>query len=315
MCTDYLGSGREYGETPFIPLETFRKLMGIADGMYPEFMRLNEKVLKPAIIEVNRVSDFQVTMECQRQGRKVTALKFKMRRVAMLPEPQSEQRTLFPDLDDMPVIVKELRDAGLSTQDALEIWQQGFSYIDEDMRPADHGEDVEAAFVQYIREKIHLLKRRQASGKVENSTGFLLQAIRQNYTNPEFAQEQKREASAATQQAKREIQKQVKMLEQQKADLEKARDRELYQLRDKVAAESPDVLEQAVTELLAEDRGFLFLYKRDKSALENYQSRPSLQALFNPYLEKHDPACFETIRQRYAAQTAAVDAQMAALGD
>ena len=315
LCTDYLGSGREYGETPFIPLETFRKLMGIADGMYPEFMRLNEKVLKPAIIEVNRVSDFQVTMECQRQGRKVTALKFKMRRVAMLPEPQSEQRTLFPDLDDMPVIVKELRDAGLSTQDALEIWQQGFSYIDEDMRPADHGEDVEAAFVQYIREKIHLLKRRQASGKVENSTGFLLQAIRQNYANPEFAQEQKREASAATQQAKRELQKQVKMLEQQKADLEKARDRELYQLRDKVAAESPDVLEQAVAELLAEDRGFLFLYKRDKSALENYQSRPSLQALFNPYLEKHDPACFETIRQRYAAQTAAVDAQIAALGD
>jgi hypothetical protein len=44
LCTDYLGSGREYGETPFIPLETFRKLMGIADGMYPEFMRLNEKV-------------------------------------------------------------------------------------------------------------------------------------------------------------------------------------------------------------------------------------------------------------------------------
>jgi hypothetical protein len=197
-------------------------------------------------------------MECQRQGRKVTALKFKMRRVAMLPEPQSEQRTLFPDLDDMPVIVKELRDVGLSTQDALEIWQQGFSYIDEDMRPADHGEEVEAAFVQYIREKIHLLKRRQTSSKVENSTGFLLQAIRQNYANPEFAQEQKREASAATQQAKREIQKQVKMLEQQKADLEKARDRELYQLRDKVAAESPDVLEQAVAELLAEDRVFCF---------------------------------------------------------
>ena len=48
------------------------------------------------------------------------------------------------------------------------------------------------------------------------------------------------------------------MLEQQKADLEKARDRELYQLRDKVAAESPDVLEQAVAELLAEDRAFCF---------------------------------------------------------
>src|SRR4029434_8885758 len=99
------------------------------------------------------------------------------------------------------------------------------------MRPADHGEDVEAAFVQYIREKVHLLKRRQASGKVENSTGFLLQAIRQNYANPEFAQELRREASVATQQAERERQKQGKMLEQQKADLEKNSDQELIQLR------------------------------------------------------------------------------------
>jgi glutathione S-transferase len=164
-------------------------------------------------------------------------------------------------------------------------------------------------------EPIHLLKRRQASGKVENSTGFLLQAIRQNYANPEFAQEQRREVLAARQQAKREIQKQLKLLEQQKADLEKVRDRELNQLRDQVAAESPDLLDRAVVELLAEDKGFLFLYKRDKSALENYQSRPSLQAFFNRYLEKHDPARFETIRQRYTAQTAALDAQIAALDD
>jgi hypothetical protein len=315
LCTDYLGSGREYGETPFIPLETFRKLMGIADGMYPLFMRLNEKVIKPAIVEVNRVSDFRVTMDCQRQGRKVTALKFKMRRVAKLPEAQSEQKTLFPDLDDMPALIKELRDAGLAMQDALEIWQQGFSYVDEDVLSLGPGEDVEAVFVQYIREKIHLLKRRQASGKVENSTGFLLQAIRKNYANPEFVQEQKREASAATQQVKHERQQQVRMFEQQKADLEKACDRELNQLRDQVAAASPDILDRAVADLLTENRGFLFLYKRDESALENYLSRPSLQAFFNPYLEKHSPACFEAIRQRYAAQMTVVDAQITALGD
>jgi hypothetical protein len=238
-----------------------------------------------------------------------------MRRVARLPEPQSEQRTLFPDLDDMPVLVKELRDAGLAMQDALDIWQQGFSYVNQDVQSSDLGQDVEAAFVQYIREKIHLLKRRQASGKVENSTGFLLQAIRQNYANPAFVQEQKREASAATQQVKHERQQQVRKFEQQKADLQKACDQELNQLRDQMAAESPDVLDRAVAELLTEDRGFLFLYKRDESALENYLSRPSLQAFFNPYLEKHSPARFEAIRQRYAAQMTTVDAQITALGD
>src|SRR5499433_3041579 len=148
----------------------------------------------------------------------------------------------------------------MSSQDAWEIWQQSFSYLDKKVRPDDSAADADESFVQYIREKIHLLKRRQASGKVENSTGFLLQAIRQNYANPEFAQEQKREASAATQQAKRERLKQVKILEQQKVELEKACDRELNQLRDHVAAESPDILDRAVAELLTENRGFLFLY-------------------------------------------------------
>jgi hypothetical protein len=56
-------------------------------------------------------------------------------------------------------------------------------------------------------------------------------------------------------------------------------------------------------------------YSRFKSALENYQSRPSLQAFFNPYLEKRDPARFEAIRQRCAARIAAVDAQIATLCD
>src|SRR5918998_344526 len=29
LCLDYLGSGREHGETPFISVEQFKKLMGI----------------------------------------------------------------------------------------------------------------------------------------------------------------------------------------------------------------------------------------------------------------------------------------------
>ena len=312
LCTDYLGSGREYGETPFIPLETFRRLMGITDGMYPAFMRLNEKVLKPAIVGVNQVSDFRVTMDCQRQGRKVTALKFKMRRVAMLPE-ASDQRTLFPDLDDMPVVVKELKDAGLSTHDALEIWQQGYACVDEDVQPADSGEDVEAAFVQYIREKIHLLKRLQASGKIENSTGFLLQAIRQNYTNPEFTQEQKREVSEAKQRTEQERLAQVKILERKKTEIQESLEKALDQLRSQVVVETPAILDQAAAELLAADNGFRFIYKRDSSALENYQERRAIQAFLNPYLEKHNPARFDVVRQQYGAQLAAVEEQLAAV--
>jgi Initiator Replication protein len=313
LCTDYLGSGREYGETPFIPIDTFRKLMGVTEKMYPAFMNFNQKVIKPAVDEINTVSDFRVAVDYQRQGRKVRALKFKMRRVTLLPEAVTAQKKLFPDLEDMPVIVKELRDVGLSTHDALEIWQQGFAYVDESLRPSEASEHADVAFVQYVREKIHLLKRRQVSGKVENSTGFLLKAIRQNYANPEFAQEQQREASAVRQQAKQVPEKLVKALEQQRVTIELARDRELDHLCSQVAAEVPDLLEQAASALLMEHIGFHQFYDRDKSALENFQTRKTVQAFLNPYLERHAPARFEAVKQHYAAQIASLSEHIAAV--
>jgi hypothetical protein len=255
-----------------------------------------------------------VVVDHQRQGRKVIAIKFKMTRMRLLPEATLEQKTLFPEMETIPTVMRELRDAGMSMKDAQEIWGQGFGYVDEDVRPTPLDGDAEAALLQYIREKIHLLKRKQASGTIENSTGFLLQAIRQNYANPEFADELRREASAARQKAIHEQEKLVKALELQKATLEKVRDGKLEQLHALVAAAVPDLLEQAAATLLAEDNGFRFVYKRERSALDNYQSRPSLQVFFHPYLERQDPARFEAIKQHYAVQIAAVDAQIATIG-
>lgn len=313
LCTDYLGSGRESGETPLITLEDFRMLMG-TETMYPAFMNFNQKVIKPAVEEINRVSDFRVAVEYQRQGRKVTAIKFKISRVLLLPEPSNEQRKLFPDREDMPAAVRELQDAGMSTKDALEIWQQGFGYVHEGARPAGLGADGDAAFLGYIRAKIHLLKRRQASGKIENATGFLLEAIRQNFANPEFAQEQTRQLAAEAQRIRQERERQVKALEQQKAAIEKACGQELSHLCGQVATEAPGILVQAASELLAQSDGFRFLYNQNQSALENYQ-RTALQAFFHPYMERHTPERFEAVKRHYAAQSAEVDAQIATLRD
>jgi hypothetical protein len=314
LCADYLGSSRDYGESPFIPLAEYRKLMGIADDMYPLFKLFNKRIIKEPIAEINRVSDFFVSVNYRRSGRKVTALKFTIRRITTLPEAAAGQGTLFPAMEDMPLVVRLLRDVGLSSGDAWDIYQRGWAIVANGAtRPVDPGEDAEAAFIRYIREKIHLLKRRQASGKVDNSTGFLLEAIRQNYANPEYTAERQREADRKNQQATREREKQAKALAQQKDDLEQARDEELDQLSGRVAAESPSILEQAAAELLPESFGFRQFYDRDKSALENYQARKAVQALLNPFLERHTPERFEAIKQTYATRIAAIDAQIAAL--
>jgi hypothetical protein len=181
LFVDYLDEARNYGETPYIPLMQFRKLMGIAEGSYTAFKKLNTRVIKEPIEEINTRTDLNVTVAYQRHRRRVCALKFKIQRVLEAPIEAGVQGDLFQPRDDMPPVVSALREAGLASADAWAIWQQGTDCIEAADKPEAE------AFDAYIREKIDLLKRRQAQGKVASATGFLLSAIKHNYPNPEFA--------------------------------------------------------------------------------------------------------------------------------
>lgn len=65
------------GTTGVIPLEIWKKLIGVeAGGTYEVFKNLNRKIIKPAIEEINSVSDIQVTVEYVKEGRKVVGLMF-----------------------------------------------------------------------------------------------------------------------------------------------------------------------------------------------------------------------------------------------
>lgn len=69
------------GSTGWWPLEVFRRLMGVDDSdYYKTFKHLNAKIIKPAVSEVNKVSDIIVTPETRRQGRAVTDIRFLIKR-------------------------------------------------------------------------------------------------------------------------------------------------------------------------------------------------------------------------------------------
>lgn len=313
LCTDTLGGKREAGETRWIAVEDFRQLMGIEGKIYDSFKRITSKVLSPALAEVNRVSDFRVTAEYQRQGRKVTALKFKICRVAMLPEPVLVQSSLFPDEEDKPVVVKALGDAGLSAKEALEIWQAGFSWVEESVRPSPpSGEDADAAFYRYVQEKIHLLKRRQAVGKIENSTGFLLNAIKKNYANPEFADAEKSRTAAKKHREKLRRQAERQRLEDEKAVVQRACDAALDDLCKELVETSPDLVRDILPGILAEQPS-LRQFLSGQDVVQNYQDSPLLRGAFNPHLERTAPERFHAVRAEYKTHIAALDEQIAAL--
>ena len=141
----------------------------------------------------------------------------------------------------------------------------------------------------------------------------MLEAIKKNYANPEYVQEQKHVVVAAAQKARKEQDRQVKRLEAQKTEIEEACDRELDDIYGQIALESPDILEAVVPDMLAEQHIIRELYKRGQSALENYQASSMFKVFFNPYLEDHAPDHFQGIRMRYKLEIAVIEEKIAAL--
>ncbi len=77
LCLDYFIKKQGKGETPWIDIEDFRKLMGADnDKYYSNFKYLNRKVLKVALNEVNKESDIFIKVSRRMESRKVVALKF-----------------------------------------------------------------------------------------------------------------------------------------------------------------------------------------------------------------------------------------------
>ena len=175
VCFDYFDTERNQGETPFIPLETFKSLMGLEETDYPVFKILNRDLIKPAIKEINDLTDYLVEFEQKRVGRKVGLLKFRITRVKQI----SIQESLFPDIENLPPVAVELVQAEIDRKVAQKIAGQEWDFVNPEKLPQP---GTYPDFMGYVAEKIEISL--QAS-EVKNRGGFIIDAIRENYQDPE----------------------------------------------------------------------------------------------------------------------------------
>ena len=296
LCLDYLDKTKNYGETPFIPLEKFRELMGIGDDMYPEFKKLNKWVIKDPIEEINEVTDFQVDIEYKRDCRKIVAVKFRMRRVLQLATQTASEDGAFFEV--LPALVQELQEVGFSAQDAWDLWSQGAACIESESRPADRD------FETYVREKIHLLKK-QPKGKIKNTTGFLLEAIKKNYTNADFYALQ----HAKTTTAQRKV---LEQLQRDKAHLESEKQHQIHQLCQQIIDETPELVDPLLPHVFAEEPFYRQVYDNTKTLLENYHDHVFFSARIDMQLVQQYPEKFQGLCRVYEQKIADLERQMAA---
>lgn len=276
VCFDYFDMARNVGETPFIPINTLRELLGLEKEEYQEFKELNRNVIKPAIDEINELTNFDVEIENKKLGRRIVELKFRITRIKELPtlEPATEkvkptQTSLFVDVEDLPPIAVRLVQAGVSHKEARRIAKQEWNAVDPELLPEDTDD-----FAEYVEEKIGLARY---TTDIRNSGGFIIQAIRENYQNPEYQTELREEK-------KREKEEMLASLR-----------REMFEKRDtlirKAARANPELLEEASEKISSRFvRDMLMEYD---TVLEAYTAGVMVAGELNSILA--DGACAELI--------------------
>ncbi len=191
ICFDYFDTERDQGETPFIPLETFRELMGIEADEYRTFKALNRDVIKPAIKETNDLTNYHVDVEQKRLGRRIAELKFRITKVKQLPV----QESLFPDIENLPPVAIELLQAKIDQKVALRIAAAEWDFVNPEKLPKP---GTYPDFLSYIAEKLEMSV--DAVG-VKNRAGYIVEAIRENYEDPELQKQRQARAERAKQKA------------------------------------------------------------------------------------------------------------------
>lgn len=300
LCLDYLFEAKSYGETPYIPIATYRKLMGIDDDTYPDFKRLNQRVIKEPIEEINAVTDLNVRVEYKRKERSVDALKFRIKYSTDIAETRVLEGGIQPDQSPLIEIVQSLIEAGLPKRDAIAIFERGFDNVQPERR------SNRTDFAQYVREKVDLLNRRNREGKVKNPIGFLLEAIREDYTNSEYAsreQAQKRQA----------VSQDLQSLLKEKETVQQAHQEAIERVCRRFMEENAERAQFALDAALKDNPFCRSFVDRKKTALENYQSRPMLAGAINHQLKTDYPEVFAAVEYEFSERIRAIDEKIAVL--
>ena len=188
---------------------------------------LNRNVIKPAIKEINELTNFFVEVEQKRLGRRIAELKFKISRLKELLPSEPTQETIVFDIDDLPPVAIKLVEAGVSRKEALRIANQEWGVVDPEVLP----EDI-IDFAAYVEEKIGLA---QHATDVKNAGGFIRKAIHENYQNPVFQKQLQAEKTEKKQAMLASLE--TEMLEKQNALLRQA------------VRATPELLDQAAAKI------------------------------------------------------------------
>ncbi|PJD93795.1 MAG: repA protein [Legionella sp.] len=145
-------------QTPWFPIDVFRKLMGVYDDKYQAFKDFKKRVLDVGVTEVNSISPIKVIPEIERVNQKVVKIRF----------------ILAKSIDHISMVLTE----NIIDDELNRILIDTFGFSDGMV------DEVFSKYEQnYIREKIEIIIQSEnfLGGKIRGLAGYLTEALKKDY--------------------------------------------------------------------------------------------------------------------------------------
>lgn len=188
-CARYRPNGDFRGGTPEWDVDVFRQLMGVADTpLYQTFKELNRRIIKPAVEEVNAVSEIVLEARFKKAGKVIKSLAFSVK-----DNSQLQLNFEFPNTGGLEhsLVVDVYDRYGVPRMLALQ-WLES------------HGEER-------FREVIRMTDELVAQGKAKAPVGFMRRAFEQGYLAPADTIEEKKKLKAQRKEAKKKSEHSIRV--------------------------------------------------------------------------------------------------------
>ena len=165
---------RRVGTTGWISLDTLKKLLGIDEAeYYQDFRKLNDKVIKPAVRQVNDTSDLLLQTDYRRDSRKVSAVRFLVS--------DNPQMSLFAQRQAAVAVTLEGEGAAVEPGDVERLEHLGEKLASLGLTEQQIRVALASREPMYLEDNIAIVERDLAAGKVQNLPAYLLAALREDY--------------------------------------------------------------------------------------------------------------------------------------
>jgi plasmid replication initiation protein len=296
-----------------LQIDDMKKMFNLTEE-YPKFSNFSQKVIEPAIKDINKHTDVKILkVEKIKEGKKVVALEFLFGKKSPeevkfarkdLPKIPTKNLTLFEYVEEDTVVytdaIVETVENVPQQSDSDRLFEQFYSVVigEFGVSPTVFINELNGRVEAEISQAVRVTQRAVKEGKAKNSAAFFIDALRKGFTDPQEVKAQKQAKAADIKAYNQTIQDLIQEVEKTKIKAKNDKIRILTTIR-------PELTEEVIAFIKVNYQKIIAIKEQNagrKLIIEDFREDVMLRDIFKEEIVKMHQSDFNAILENYDKQ-------------